>query len=119
MDSIGSSTLTAVAPAAEVSSILPATSASKTGPITPVWPDRIEISSIPTLSQAEQTGGSNPTQFQAVLTDAVRELKAAAVQTSDPFEAAYFLDLAGKFQALQESGGSGANTHTSGAAAAG
>jgi hypothetical protein len=77
----------------------------------------VEISSIPTLTQAAQIKTAEPTQFQTVLTDAVRELKAAAQATNDPFEVAYLLDLAGKFQQLQETGAAGGTPQASGAVA--
>jgi hypothetical protein len=119
VDSISSATLTTIGQTpTELSS--PSSTQSSTGKtvasIPPTAPDLIEISTIPRLSQAEQIQSTNPSQYQTVLTDAVRELKAAALKTNDPLEVAYLLDLAGKFQQLQETGGS---PPLSGAVAAG
>lgn len=120
VDSISSATLTTIGQTPTELSSPPSTqgSASKSvASIPAAAPDLIEISTIPPLSQAEQIQAANPSQYQSVLTDAVRELRAAAAQTNDPLEVAYLLDLAGKFQQLQETGGGSAPL--SGAVAAG
>jgi hypothetical protein len=67
--------------------------------------DVVAVATVPSLSQVEplqKTG--NPSQFQVVLTDAVRQLRAAAFQTTDPIEAAYLSSLADRFQQMEESG---------------
>jgi hypothetical protein len=63
-----------------------------------------DISTIPALSKVEQLKGTNPTEFQQVVTDAVTELKVAARQTSDPFAASFLWNLANRFQLALDSG---------------
>lgn len=63
--------------------------------------DQVELATVPPLASTEQLQTSGPS-YQAVLGDAVRTLRAAASQSSDPIEAAYLLGLAGRFQHLLE-----------------
>jgi hypothetical protein len=116
VDSISSAILTTIGQTPTEINSTPSTGRTVASVPSTAAPDTVEISTIPPLSQAEQIQSTNPSQYQTVLTDAVRELRAAASKTNDPLEAAYLLDLAGKFQQLQESGGS---TPLSGAVAAG
>jgi hypothetical protein len=46
--------------------------------------------------------------FQAVVSDAIRKLRAAASGSSDPVEAAYLSELANRFQRLEDAGNAGA-----------
>jgi len=62
-----------------------------------------DVSSVPILSKVEELNGTNPTEFQKVVTDAVAKLKAAAEQSSDPFAASYLWDLANRFQLVLDS----------------
>jgi hypothetical protein len=66
--------------------------------------DIVEIATVPSMSQLEPLQSGNPSQFQAVLSDAVRQLRAAAWQATDPIEAAYLSGLADRFQRLEETG---------------
>lgn len=65
--------------------------------------DRVELATVPPLSRVEQLkahGGS----YEAVLGDAIRKLRAAALQSTDPVESAYLSGLANRFQRLAEAG---------------
>lgn len=67
--------------------------------------DQVHLSTIPSTTLAEQQLlDKNPPNLQAVLGDAVRNLRAAALQSSDPIEVAYLSGLADRFQRLEESG---------------
>ena len=71
----------------------------------PVQEDEVHLSAIPLTALAEQQlQDKEPPNLQAVLGDAVRNLKAAASQSSDPIQAAYLSGLADRFQQLEESG---------------
>jgi hypothetical protein len=59
---------------------------------------------IPALSKVEELEGSNPSEFQHVVTDAVTQLKVAAKQTSDPFASSFLWNLANRFQLALDSG---------------
>ena len=61
-------------------------------------------STIPVLSSVEQLKGSNPSEFQQVVSDAVTKLKVEARQTTDPFAASYLWGLANRFQLALDSG---------------
>jgi len=113
VDPISSSTLTTSTTDVSSSAGAASSTAKTASTVASTTPDLIEISAVPSLFEAQQVQAHDPSQYQTVLTDAVRELKAAALQTSDPFEVAYLLDLAGKFQQLQETG-SGGSPQTSG-----
>jgi len=63
-----------------------------------------DIASIPALSKVEELKGSNPSEFQHVVTDAVTQLKVAAKQTSDPFASSFLSGLANRFQLALDSG---------------
>jgi hypothetical protein len=80
------------------------TRAATTAPAVTDLRDLVDVSTVPALSQVEPLQTRNPEQFQAVLTDAVRQLRAAAFQTTDPVEAAYLSSLANRFQRLELSG---------------
>jgi hypothetical protein len=66
--------------------------------------DPKDTSTIPVLSQVEQLQGSNPSEFQQVVSDAVNKLKVEARQTTDPFAASYLWNLANRFQLALDSG---------------
>lgn len=114
MDPISSSVLTTSTGDVSPPAALAGSTGKPSGSAAATSPDLVEISAIPSLIQVQQIQTFDPSQYQTVLTVAVRELKAAALQTSDPFEVAYLLDLAGKFQQLQETGGSGGSSQPSG-----
>lgn len=63
---------------------------------------------MPLSAQVEQLQGTDASTFQAVLSDAIRKLRAAASESSDPVEAAYLSDLANRFQWLEEASNAGA-----------
>jgi hypothetical protein len=65
--------------------------------------DSADVAGVPILSKVEALDGTNPTQFQKVVTDAVAKLKVAAEQSSDPFAASYLWDLANRFQLVLDS----------------
>src|SRR5580698_10568230 len=67
--------------------------------------DPKDLSTIPSFSTAEQLKGTNPSEFQQVVTDAVTNLKAAAKQSPDPFDASFLWDLANRFQLVLDTGG--------------
>jgi hypothetical protein len=75
--------------------------------------DQKDTSTIPVLSQVEQLKGTNPTEFQQVLSDAVTKLKVEARQTSDPFAASYLWNLANRFQLALDSGDASPSKETS------
>jgi hypothetical protein len=87
-----------------LSNTSPAQAINPTPAVVPSVQDLVEISNVPDLSQVTSLQNSNPTQFQAVLSDAERQLRAAAMQSTDPWEAAYLSSLANRFQELQASG---------------
>lgn len=68
----------------------------------PALEDQIQIAKIPPTTQLEELQTTNPSSFQAVVTDAILQLRAAAFQTTDPNEAAYISGLADRFQELEE-----------------
>jgi hypothetical protein len=68
--------------------------------------DSKDVSAIPAFSKVEELKGSNPTEFQQVVTDAVTKLKVAAKQTSDPFAASFLWNLANRFQLALDTGDS-------------
>jgi hypothetical protein len=65
--------------------------------------DRVEISSVPSSSQVELV--SSTAEFKTVVANAELDLRTVASQTGDPQEAAYLLDLANRFQMLQDAAG--------------
>ena len=65
--------------------------------------DSADVAGVPILSKVEALDGTNPTQFQKVVTDAVAKLKVAAEQSSDPFAASYLWNLANRFQLVLDS----------------
>jgi len=74
--------------------------------------DQAQLAAVPLSAQLEQLQKTDAPRFQAVLSDAVRELRAAASTSSDPVEAAYLSDLANRFQWLEESGNAGAPSNS-------
>jgi hypothetical protein len=66
--------------------------------------DPKDTSTIPALSKVEELKGSNPSEFQHVVTDAVTQLKTEARQTSDPFAASFLWNLASRFELALDSG---------------
>ena len=68
----------------------------------PALSDTVALESVPLLPQVEQLKATNVSEFQRTLTNAVRELRVAANDTTDPLQASYFLGLANRFQQLQE-----------------
>jgi hypothetical protein len=79
-----------------------------TPPVQPAYPaeDQVHLASIPFTAQAELgLEDKEPPNLQEVLGDAIRNLRAAATQSADPIEAAYFSGLADRFERLEESGG--------------
>lgn len=71
----------------------------------PATDDQVHLSTVPFTALAEQQlQDKEPPNLQAVLGDAVRNLRAAASQSSNPMEAAYLSGLADRFQRLEESG---------------
>jgi hypothetical protein len=66
--------------------------------------DPTATSTIPVLSRVEALKGSNPSEFQQVVSDAVTKLKVEARQTTDPFAASYLWNLANRFQLALDSG---------------
>jgi hypothetical protein len=69
--------------------------------------DQVHLASVPLTVQAELgLEDKEPPNLQEVLGDAIRNLRAAATQSADPIEAAYFSGLADRFERLEESGAS-------------
>jgi hypothetical protein len=66
--------------------------------------DWVQIANVPAFVQVEPLQATNPAQFQLVLSDAIRQLRAAEFQTTDPIQRAYLASLADRFQKLQETG---------------
>jgi hypothetical protein len=73
----------------------------------PVLEDLVEIANVPSLDQIASLQTSNPTEFQSVLSDAIRQLRQAESQTTDPAALAFLTSLADRFQQLQEVGAPG------------
>ena len=61
-------------------------------------------STIPVLSRVEALKGSDPSEFQQVVSDAVTRLRVEARQTTDPIAASYLWGLANRFQLALDSG---------------
>jgi hypothetical protein len=67
--------------------------------------DQVDFSQIANFfKQLQQLQQSNPAQFKQVLTDTASKLKAAAGQSTDPQQAAFLNNLAGKFQTAADTG---------------
>ena len=66
--------------------------------------DTVVLESIPSSVHLEQLVQGNPSDFQQTLANAVRDLRQAASEASDPSEAGYLSALADKFQVEQETG---------------
>jgi len=60
--------------------------------------DPRDVSSVPTLSKIQQLKGTDPSEFQEVVVDAISQLKAAAEQNSNPFASSYLWGLINRFQ---------------------
>jgi hypothetical protein len=79
------------------------TPATRFQPAAPVE-DQVQFATIPLTAQVEQLETKTPSSFHAVLDDAIRELRAAASQSTNAIETAYLSGLADRFQQLEESG---------------
>lgn len=66
--------------------------------------DSVDVATppVPSVSQVEPLLTTNPLKFEAVLSDAVRQLRVASRETTDPVKAAYYSTLADRFQRLQD-----------------
>jgi hypothetical protein len=64
--------------------------------------DQVQISTLPLTAQIEQLQREDPPNFRAVVGDAIRQLRAAAWQSTNQVEAAYLSGLADRFQRLAE-----------------
>jgi hypothetical protein len=81
------------------------TSAARVQPVSAAE-DQVHLATIPLTLQAEQQLQAKvPPNLPAVLGEAIRNLRAAAVDSSNPIDQAYLSGLADRFQRLQESGG--------------
>jgi hypothetical protein len=81
--------------------------------------DNIDFSQVASLfKQLRQLQQSNPTEFKQVLNDASSKLTVAAAQTTDPQQAAFLKDLAGKFQTASSTGDLSALTPNAGSTSA-
>ena len=69
--------------------------------------DQAQLATVPLSAQVEQIHGTDPSNFQAVLSDAIHKLKVAAADSSDPAETAYLLAIADRFQQLAEANNAG------------
>jgi hypothetical protein len=79
----------------------------------PPLEDQVQLAKIPVVALAEQQiQDKNPPNLQAVLGDAIRNLRAAALQSTDPVEAAYLSGLADRFQRLEEAGDASAPSNS-------
>jgi hypothetical protein len=104
-------------------SVLRPASAGDSVVTSPVADNPKDTSTIPTLSKVEELKGTNPSQFQSVVFDAVTQLKVAARQTTDPFAASFLWNLANRFELALDSGegsqqGTAASTAAGGSEAA-
>jgi hypothetical protein len=70
----------------------------------PAAEDQVQIATIPPTAEVEQLQTTNPSSFEAVVGDAIHKLRAAALRSTDPLEAAYLSGLADRFQQLEEAG---------------
>jgi hypothetical protein len=66
--------------------------------------DQVQLATVPLAAQVEQLQRTDASSLQAVLSDAIRKLRSAASESSDPVEAGYLSDLANRFQWLEEAG---------------
>jgi hypothetical protein len=68
-------------------------------------PDKIDLSQVGELfKELKQLQTDNPTELKQVLNDAATQLKSAASQATDPQQAAFLNNLAGKFQTAAATG---------------
>jgi hypothetical protein len=89
-----------------------AASATRVQPVSQIE-DQVQLATIPFMAQAEQQfQDKNPPNLQAVLGDAIRNLRAAALQSTNPVEAAYLSGLADRFQRLEDTGSAGAQSNS-------
>lgn len=72
--------------------------------VNPVLQDLVELANVPSLVQIAPLQTSSPTEFQSVLSDAIRQLREAEAQTTDPATLAFLSGLADRFQQLQQIG---------------
>lgn len=73
-------------------------------PPVPPLEDQVQIATVPSTAQVELIQSTSPSSFQDVMGDAIHKLRAAALQTTDPGEAAYLSGLADAFQRLEDAG---------------
>jgi hypothetical protein len=73
-------------------------------PPVPPMEDQVQIAAVPSWAQVEQLESTSPSSFQAVVSDAIFKLRAAALNSADPAEVAYLSDLADHFQRLELDG---------------
>ena len=113
MGSIGSigSTLNSINQSllAEISSYLStsktASGAGTTASSSASASDQVDFSQVAKLFQElKQLQSSNPAEFKQVMTDAAKQLTAAAQQTTDPSQANFLSSLANKFQQASATG---------------
>jgi hypothetical protein len=66
--------------------------------------DSVALESVPSSPQLKHLASTDRTEFQQTVANAVRELRAAASQTSDSSKAGLLSSLANRFQQLEETG---------------
>ena len=104
LDLVGLGTASAGESLSARSSAAAARVSSSDAPAHPLIQDLVEIANVPAIVQIEPLQAANPTRFQLVLSDAIRQLKEAELQTTDPAARAYLVSLAERFRRLQETG---------------
>jgi hypothetical protein len=102
--SLGGTTRVSESWPGDTSSSRATVSNSNSDPLSGLDVDPKATSTIPVLSSVEQLKGSNPSEFQQVVSDAVTKLKVEARQTTDPFASSYLWNLANRFQLALDSG---------------
>jgi hypothetical protein len=76
--------------------------------------DQAQLATVPLSAQVQEIHRTDPSSFQAVLSDAIRKLRAAAAESSDPAEAAYLSGLANGFQRLVEANSASTQINSAG-----
>ena len=104
LDAVALSPTSTVESRSAQSNPLAAGAATKASHVNPDLQDLVEIANVPSLVQIAPLQTSSPTELQSVLSDAIRQLKAAEAQTTDPATLAFLTGLADSFQQLQEFG---------------
>lgn len=64
--------------------------------------DLADVATVPSVSQVEPLRTVNPAKFEAILSNAVRQLRAASLATPDATQAAYYSTLADRLQQLRD-----------------